>query len=383
MNNVKYRKILILFLLLAVIIINASTNLNQTKKASAANFSVLSDTLSRNKAGELSSHSIAFYSPHDDMLPGESISVDFHEDEGGFLVDGSTTTAEDFDYNPDGYEANIVGVDGQCSGHTGMHDAAISINDSTGILTITHCYSWVYVYNKNFVDHAFAYNATLEFGSSATTDGNGVDRVTNPSAGSYTIDVSGSWGDSGKLAVLIATEDQVGVSAIIDPILSFSISNATIGFGSFVSPAVRYATSDLAGSLTPPSAGSPTVISVSTNIKRGLYIMISDTGNGTGGLWSPAPISGLIPPSASSYVRYSSKTFGIYGKNASGLVISSGFDNNGISDQAISSTQKLFASSTSPIANGTVDLVPLASVNMSTKAGVYSDTIILVCTGLF
>lgn len=386
MNINKTKLFLSLFFVLIVFFVLSFVNPNAPKKAFAASFSSLSDQLSRIKQNEYSAHTISFTTTRD-LLVNDTVSIDFHEDDGSFAVDGLSSVA-DIDYIIAGQQATIVGIDGDCTGHNiEERPVAVSLNNTTGVLTLKNCSTWIYgggAFENSLIKNVYAANRTMviKIGSSAVYGGDGGDLIINPSIGTYNIDISGSWGDTGKIGVTIIGEDQISVSAFTDPTLTFSISDVSLGFGSFVSTAVRYATNDSAGSLVVPPAGAPTVLTAGTNGAMGLIIAISDLGNGSGGLYSPPPISELIPPASSSSIVNGSKTYGVYGKNSSGLTIDPGFDNDGALDLAISNNMQSFATSSGPI-NGSVDLVPLASISASTKAGNYSDTITIICTGRY
>lgn len=132
------------------------------------------------------------------------------------------------------------------------------------------------------------------------------------------------------------------------------------------------------GVLTPGNTATagPSNLTVSTNTSNGVIISIKDANNGlsTG--------SYTIPAKASSALG--TEGYGVYGQNASGeLTIDEGFDNDGVSDTAISSSYQTFASSSVSVNNASVDLYVKAIISGATGAGSYSDTITVVATGRF
>lgn len=249
---------------------------------------------------------------------------------------------------------------------------------------------------------AFSGTANRTFTLTAPTDGVGAAAVAandkivitldatnclNPTvAGNYAIliAVAGSNTANGEVAVAILNSDQVSVSGTVDPILSFSISNLTVGFGHINTTAVRWATTDQNGATVEPANGNPTTLTGGTNAASGWSMTVQDQGNGSSaGLYSSSA-SDLITAVASNIVVAGSKQYAVYGKAAgSGVTISEGFNNNGSGDIAITRSSQLFASTTAPANNVTVDLALKASVDSTTKAGVYSDTITVTCTGNF
>ena len=168
------------------------------------------------------------------------------------------------------------------------------------------------------------------------------------------------------------------------PSLTFSISDITIGFGTWSGTEIRYATGDTNGSTTEPGAGLPTQLTASTNAPNGLTITVRSTGDGSNaGLYKSATPTKLIAAVASSAVVADSEGYGVYGKNASLLTIDEGFDNDGVSDLAVSFSAQTFASASATVSSGTVDLSAKAAIAGTTPAGSYSDALTLVCTGNF
>jgi len=211
--------------------------------------------------------------------------------------------------------------------------------------------------------------------------------ITNPSGAgtyyarvtTYSDDTCSTEVDSGVTAFAIVSG--VSVSATVAETLSFSISDTAIGFGELDTSNVYYATADETGSTSEPTAGQPTQLTVSTNASGGVTITIQDVGDGSAnaGLYD-STTSTLIAAAASSSVSAGSEGYGAYGKSASGLTIDEGFDNDSTSDLAISRSPQTFASTSSAVSNGQVDLSLVAAIAGTTPAGSYSDTIIFIAT---
>lgn len=198
--------------------------------------------------------------------------------------------------------------------------------------------------------------------------------------------------DTADFALSILSDATVAVSATVDPLISFSISDTTIGFGTLSSSSVRWATSDETGSTSEPGAGNPTQVSVSTNAPNGAIISARSKGNGNGaegngsaGLYKSSSPTKLIAAVASSSVSAGLEGYGLYVKNVgSNLTAASGFDNNGSGDLAISTTSQTILSASAPLSsNNTADIALKASVAGSTTSGIYSDVIYLTATGKF
>jgi len=170
------------------------------------------------------------------------------------------------------------------------------------------------------------------------------------------------------------------------PFLSFSIlpADLAVGFGTWAGTEVRYATDDEAGLTTEPGAGLPIQLTASTNAVNGLIITIRSQGDGTNaGLYKSVAPTKLIAAVASSAVAAASEGYGVYGKNASLLTIDEGFDNDSVSDLAVTTSAQTLVSTTGSVSTGTVDVVPKAAIATLTPAGSYSDSLTLICTGKF
>lgn len=337
--------------------------------AEASNYVNLKDTMTRTKISTLSSHSITFQLTDDERIEvGYNPVIDFGEDSGGFVVDGASTVINDFDFN-DGTERTVLS-----SCVDGANNIAFSIDDPTGILTFTPCGSY-----EPSLPNA---NVIIKYGTSAT---GGVDRVTNPAiAGTYLIAIKHNAVSGTNIATVIVNEDKLNIDGTVEPMLIFSISStAGLHFGDFIGTEIRYATDTLGGSLVEPVAGKPVSLFAGTNGQGGFTIYFYDQGSGTdSGLFANA-ISELIPAVPSSQVLSNTKTYGAYGKNASGLNIDAGFDNNGVGDLSVSRTPQELAGINTPLSAGSLDLVLKASTTAVTRAGLYSDTITLLCTGVY
>jgi len=189
------------------------------------------------------------------------------------------------------------------------------------------------------------------------------------------------WESIGEIATGKLTSSNynliAGYQAYVPPILTFSISNNSIGFGTLTTGTIYYATADGNGSTSEPGPDLPVKLTVSTNAENGVVITVKDS---NGGL---SMGSYTIPGVASSSVSTSSEGYGVYGKDASGLTIDEGFDNDGTSDVAISTSYQTFASSTSYVSSADVDLAAKTAIVATTAAGSYSDTITVIATGRF
>ena len=367
----KTTKLFCAILIFALVPVNLYLLINNVQKAhAAATITGLSDTLTRTKTGQLSSHTIAFtLSQTDEMVPNTTITLDFHEDDSGFTVNGASTVVTDFDFRIGSTDTTIYS---DCSGHSGTSDISESVNDSTGVVTFTACSSF----------NSSAAAVVIKYGTAASIGGSGVNRVTNPAAGSKTIDVGGTIGETGKLAVVITSEDQLSVSANVDPTLAFTMTPTTLTFGILSTANIRYADNS-AGLTTIPAQAATPLLTASTNGASGVLISVYDAGNGTGGLYSSV-VSELIPPSAVNAITTGTKKFGVTGLSGSSLTATPGFNGTGAGGTgAISNVAQSFATSSGPVASGNIAMILVGSIDATTKAGSYTDTVTVVCTGRY
>ena len=321
----------------------------------AASLTNTSDLVSRSAISQRSSHQIKLTSPSG-VSSGGTIVVTFPS---GFNASFLLYTDAVITYGPTTGLENNVSIGSSPSGATwGFNVTATVVTFTSGTGTIPS-----------------GSKVIISLSNSASRG------PMNPATpGNYVVHLSlGS--DTGFLGLNILNNDQVSINANVDPTLSFSISNTVLNFGSFVGIAVRYADTST-GSATLPTNGQPTTLTTSTNGANGVLLSIYDQGNGTsGGLWSGSPVSELIPAAGANLVTAGSKKYGVFGKNSSGLTIDPGFTSSGAT--AISTSLQNFATSSGPVINATVDLALVAAVDTTTKAGIYSDSLTIICTGRY
>ncbi len=302
------------------------------------------DTMTRVKTAETSSHTIVFnLSASNTFAAGETITIDFNEDSAaGFTVAGAASAIADFDFN-DGTERTIVGVDGDCTGHSGVNDVAVGINDSTGVVTFTAC--------GTYTASGAGAVVTIEYGAAAA---GGTDRVTNKlSQNDLYIAIGGTNGDSGGAAVSIIADDQVVVTATVNPTFTFVLSSNTCALGVLTSSSV---------------ASCNYNVTTTTNSEDGYATTIIEDGDLRDG-------SSSITDVADGTVTAGATEYGI------GLT---GTDRSFTDERAITGTAQTIAADTSgPISAQAVTVTHKASITSAVLAGAYSHTVTLISTGTF
>lgn len=259
-----------LALLLLVNLVGVFVNPSLTYATTA---SVISDTMTRQQISVASSHTIAYTMGAQTLAAGETITVDFNEDgAAAFAVAGASSVVGDFDVtiekssSPVELVVQAVSSDGSpdCTGFTGADDISIDVEDATGIVRILACGS--------FTTSDSGADVTIEYGTAATDNGTGANRVTNPgSAGSKEINITSDGGDDAfSVDVPVMDSDQVTVTASVDTTTTFDIDIADGTAGDSNAP---YSLS--LGELTPSAATNESTSGVSE-----IYLQLASNADG-------------------------------------------------------------------------------------------------------
>ncbi len=226
----------------------------------------------------------------------------------------------------------------------------------------------------------------LKIGSNATQGGAGATVVTNPSAGNYDVDITSELGttdDSGSGSVSIVVNEQVAVTATVDPYITFTQpDDNAIGFGALSSSTGRWATADATGGNA--SAGStPTsahTMAVATNAPSGWAITYSGATLTSGA----NTITDAATIASDSDGTPGSEQFGISASTDGNATVASAYarGTNASWDFVVSTTTTL-VSETVGTATETISVSYLANIAATTEAGSYSTTITYIASGTF
>lgn len=330
------------------------------QSVNSAALTALSDTMTRQKVSVLSSHTIQFTLGASTSFDAtETITVDFDEDGGGLIAAGSTDATIDYDFN-DGTERTVVDVDGDCTGHSGTNDVVASLNDTTGVLTITAC--------GTMTSSSTNATVTIEIGTAA----GGTNIITNPvTPAAYSIAIVAA-GDSGTLNVPVLSNDQVTITASISPSLSVDISSSSCVLGVLTTTTIQTCTYTL---------------TVTTNSSGGYIGTILDDGN----LRSPATddvddvgVDEIID--AADIEEYGVSTSSTYGSND---IVTYTDCNDGATTgdnqeaTAITTSPQILAGSAG-VVNGQVNAIcHAAAIDTGTQAGEYSHIATIIVTATY
>ncbi|MFH1749433.1 MAG: hypothetical protein ABH837_00815 [bacterium] len=335
------------------------------EKVFAADLTSLSDLMTRTKKSIASSHDISF-----DLDGGttfdatETVVVDFDEDGGGFAVDAASSIIADFDFD-DGAERVIFAVDvgvPVCGASVGINDIAVGIVEVTGVVTFEACAS--------FASSGLGATVNIEYGTAATDNGSGTNRVTNPGTAQNYLLIITAAGDTGKIAVDIEDEDQISVTASVDPSITFTVVTTAFAFGTL--------------STTVPVKKGPNAITVSTNASNGWTIYIYDVGNGIG---SPGLYNSVAPyliPSVQADLDVVDGGYGAQCTEGSGNFCDPSYEYLVNVVGGLLTTSDVFATyGSKPAGTDTLSISAVAEAPSAADAGSYTDTITVISTAIF
>ncbi|MBI3956606.1 MAG: hypothetical protein HY340_01315 [Candidatus Kerfeldbacteria bacterium] len=225
----------------------------------------------------------------------------------------------------------------------------------------------------------------LLIGTNATLGGTGSgSALTNGTAANYDVDITSELGttdDSGSGSISIIADDQVSVTATVDPTITFTLSDTTIGFGTLTSSAGRWATGDLNGAAA--SAGSNPdaahTMTIATNAQSGYAI----TYNGAT-LTSGGNTIDVASVSGDSDGTPGSEQFGLSVSTDGNATIASGYQRDTTADFTwVASTTTTIVSEIVATATETISASYLGNIAATTEAGSYTTTVTYIASGTF
>lgn len=214
------------------------------------------------------------------------------------------------------------------------------------------------------------------------TGGGAADTITNGALDDDdTITFSGGFGDTGTIALDIISDDQVSISATVDPTITFTIDDNAIGFGTLSSTTGRWATADAIGTnaSAPATPTAANVLTVATNAASGYAL----TYNGATMTSGAATIT-VASVAGDSDGTPGSEQFGLSLSTSGDATIASGYQRDATSDFTfVASTATTIASEIGPTNTETFSVAYLANIGGATEAGAYSTTLTYIVTGTF
>ncbi len=324
--------------------------------ARAASLTALSDTQSTIKAATVSNHDITFTTPTG-VASGQTIILTW---------DNSTSVNASLDYTDIDVLDDAVNVTLAASPSGATWGA---VRTSGTVITLTNGTSAVGAGSV----------IRIKIGTNATNQSTGVRQITNGSAGTTTLAISGTFTDTGTISTPIIADDVVNITATVNQTISFVVNDNTIGFGTLTTSNARYATADTNGSASDSVAHT---LAVGTNAANGYTINVQGATLTSGS----NTITAIGATSAASSAG--SEQFGIYATKSGGVngTITARYGDDstpGFAYNATASTSDTLATGTSATATETYSIHYIANIAALTEAGSYSTNITYVGTGNF
>lgn len=332
----------------------------QSNMAMAASLTSLSDNQSRLKASTASDHEIKFASPTGIAAAG-TVTLTFAS---GFnlstivfgdvdFATGSTANCTTATYT----EQALAAAPSGATWGVAVSGQVLTLTSGSGTSTAGNC-------------------VRFRIGLNAVTGVSGTHQITNPTAGSYTIVVGGTFGDTGTDAVVIISNDQVTVDATVDPSITFSISANAIHFGTLTAANARFA--DTSTGTTTSSTVAHT-LAAGTNATSG-YVMYLSGDILKSGANSITAAAGASSPGTS---QFGLTLANVAASGGSGTATAPYATSSSYAFTATPSTQVQVASATGTTATTTYSATYLANITANQAAGAYSTTLTYTATATF
>lgn len=331
------------------------------KAIAAGQVTSLSDTMSRLKASTASNHEIKFVTPTG-VAAGQTIILTFSAGFTGVTniafgdIDFAQNSGSDCSAGSWTEKTLAATPSGATWGADGDSDTTVTLTSGTDTITNGRC-------------------VRIRIGTNATEGATGDTQISNGAIGvADTVTIGGTFTDYGTLAVEIIANDQVVITATVDPTLTFTISDNTIEFGALSSSAATWA-DDSGGSTSDVVAHTMTV---ATNATGGYNISY----NGPT-LTSSADTIDVASINDDANGVPGTEQFGVSYSTDGDATIATGYDHAGPDWTWVASTTTPIISETGPTATETISARYLANIAANTEAGAYTTTVTYVATATF
>ncbi len=327
----------------------------QSQTVMAASMTSMSDNMDRLKASTAANHEIKFVTPTGVTAAG-TITVTFSADFTGVssIAFGDVDVATAATCGGSFSELTLAGSPSGATWGVGSAGQVVTITSGSGTITATNC-------------------VRIKIGTNAT---GGTNQVSNGAIDDDdNIVLATSTGDSGTIGVDIITDDQVVITATVDPSITFSISDNTIGYGALSAADDRFATGDTLGN---SSATVAHTLGAGTNATSGYIMYVMGATLTSGGNTISAPTG----PSATTV---GTEQFGLNlsASGGSGTVDAQYGTSSQYGWGATVSTQDNVAAATGTTATTTYSATYVGNIAAQTEAGAYSSTLTYTATATF
>ncbi len=353
------------YLLTAVILVLVLAPYQSIVQAAAVTSA--SDVLSTIKQSVVANHTITFtLNGSDTFSSTETVTVTFPT---GFDL---TALASPGDYDFRNASTDETIQSGAC-GATDTIRAVVAAQ----VITFTAC--------NSYTAESAGSTIIIKIGTHAAIGATGANQITNQSAAQNTSDpkiLIGGTDASGTIAVEIVTNNELAVTATVDPALTCAVDGNVAAFGTFVTGTIDTA------SQTP-------IWTITTNATTGYSLSVRSAGNATNaGLYSAAASYVIKSADASEnstadlsvaatigYGLQATKTNGDAGSATS--TISAPYTSTSDTVGRLQLTAQTVSSAAGPVSNATITSTLKAKVTGLVPPGSYVDTLTYVCSGIY
>lgn len=367
MNLRKYTKVTAKLLLVALIVAAFPIGAHKAQAASLTSMRAIASRLAENTNSD---YTIYFVSPTGIQSgTSDDIILTFSAD---FVL--AAEAAVNFDF--------AVGDSGTCSSAVYTEETlALTASATEWGVDVT---GDVLTFEPETDDtHAGGLCYRIETGTLATSGGTGAAGTIQNGPSDDNDDkivFSGGFGDTGTISLDIITNDQVTITATVDPTITFTIDDNAIGFGTLSNSTGRWATADATGGNASPALPTvANVLTVATNASSGYALTYSGAT-----LTSGANTIDVATVTGDGDGTPDTEQFGLSISTSGDATIASGYQRDATPDfKFIASTTTTIASETGPTSTETFSVSYLANIRGNTEAGAYSTTLTYIATGTF
>lgn len=356
MNKLLYKRPLSLLMIGVLSVVLSIGGVSFSPLADAASLTALSDTMSTLKVSTASSHVIRFTTPTGAADNTDTIIITFPD---SFNFTSKTISTVTFSHGAS--TGSEIPETLAASPSTTAWGAAFS-GTQQRVLTLTAPSDGVGA-------------GAVAAGDKLIISYDNTNSINPTSASTFTIAISGAFGDTGNILIQTLTDDQVQVSATVAQTLTFSISDNSIGFGTLSSSAARFATGDELGNSAETEAHT---LAVATNAASG-YTTTVKGATLTFGAATISAIGGTNSASSTGTEQFGLRLTATGGSGA----VTAPYAASGFAYAADAATTSQVAAATASSATTTYSVRYLSNITTGTEAGAYAATLTYVTTANF
>ncbi len=334
-----------------------------THFTNAASLTTMSDTLSpasgasnAEKASTVANHTIVFTSPTG-VASGGTIILTF---------DNATSINAALDFT----DIDVL---------NGASQITLAATPSAAVAGVVRTSATVITFTNGTTVISGGAVITFKIGTNATNQSTGVRQITNGSAGTTLLTISGTFGDTGTIGIPIIADDVVVVNAVVTPSITFTLSQNAIWYGNLRTAGICFAQNTNPGSVTCPTTAEAEAFNMtaSTNATSGYIITVQGATLTSGANTIPA-----LGSNTASSVGTSQFGIRLTATGGSGSVTAP-YAAAGYAYTGTASTPAQVASAAAPSATTTYSVRYMANISGVQQAGTYTTNHTYVATGTY